>query len=167
MDYYSNLRSSIYAVIVGIDDYPSQPLIGAVNDARNVQAFVENELIIPEGKLKSIKLLTNGDATKKNIIKFLRDLYAPDSPVQQDDLVIIYFAGHGARGDPPEGWNPRGQSEDKTIEMICPVDIGQKADGKIITGIPDVVLGSIITRISERSGNIVSLPFSSSSHSQN
>ena len=47
---------------------------------------------------------------------------------------------------------------DDSIEMICPIDIGTEANGVTLTGIPDIILGTIITKISERSKNIVSIP---------
>lgn len=127
-------------------------------DAENFKAFVEDELIVPEGKTKSIKFLSDGDATKEKVLAALKTLYAPETPINKGDLVFIFYAGHGARGDPPEGWIPRGTTGDKTIEMICPVDIKKEVNGKTITGIPDVILGTIITKISEKSDNIVSLP---------
>ena len=112
--------------------------------------FLQDELGVPK---ENIKFLV--DASKNNIIAALKSLYSPDSRVKKNDLILIYFAGHGARCEAPEGWRPG--TKDNKIEMICPVDIGCEIDGRIVTGIPDFILGSLITSIAEEKGdNIVS-----------
>ena len=83
-----------WAVIVGISQYKYQPwnLNYADRDAEELCQFLLSE---NGGKFKkeNINLLTNQDATKSNIEDALYDfLKKPD----RDDLVMIFFACHGA-----------------------------------------------------------------------
>lgn len=154
------VQGSIFAVHIGIKNYlVYDPVPGADKDAENWKAFVENDLIIPEGKSKSIKYLLDSEATRDKIVAALKWLYDPETHVNKEDLVLVTFSGHGARGAPPEGWAPRGQTGDNTIEMICPYDMTRKdaSGNRKVNGVPDVILGTIITKIAEKCNNIVSL----------
>jgi uncharacterized caspase-like protein len=44
---------------------------------------------------RQIALLIDEDATRKNVIKAIRDIY---SQAGKDDIIIFYFSGHGAEG---------------------------------------------------------------------
>lgn len=83
-----------WAVIVGISEYKhkSWNLRYAHRDAEEL-----HKLLLTENggnfKKDNIRLLTNKEATKKNIEDALRDfLIKPD----KDDLVLLYFACHGS-----------------------------------------------------------------------
>ena len=70
--------------------------------------------------------------------------------IQKGDLVIFFYAGHGSRTPGPEGWKGR-------IESICPYDVNTTKDGKTIYGIPDFVVGTVMTDLaSTREANVVS-----------
>ncbi|MEM8723491.1 MAG: caspase family protein [Cyanobacteria bacterium P01_G01_bin.39] len=82
-----------WAVIVGISEYKHQPwnLNYAHRDAEEL-----HKLLLTENggnfKQENIRLLTNREATKRNIEIALHDfLHKPD----KNDLVILYFACHG------------------------------------------------------------------------
>jgi len=81
------LYNQSYAVIIGINAYEKLPSLQyAVKDARAM-----------EEKLKSLGFhtttLLNQDATKDNILKILGDELP--KKVQENDRVIIFYAGHG------------------------------------------------------------------------
>ena len=89
---YKNINK--WAVIVGISEYKHQPwnLNYAHRDAEELY-----KLLLTENggnfKQDNIKLLTNREATKRNIEIALHDfLEKPD----KNDLVMLYFACHGA-----------------------------------------------------------------------
>ena len=85
------LQARIYVVSVGIADYP-----GAKYDLRlpgNDAATME--WLYKENKQAVVKLLRNANATVSNIQSAMRILYAKASP---DDIVVLYFSGHGVKG---------------------------------------------------------------------
>jgi hypothetical protein len=90
-----NPNIKIWAVIVGVGAYENvQPLSYTKDDAYRMYAFYKS----PEGGSlpdRQIALLIDEEATRKNIIKAIRDTY---SQAGKDDIIIFYFSGHGAEG---------------------------------------------------------------------
>lgn len=85
----------IYAVIIGISDYPqnSQDLVYSDDDARRLYFHLRS----PEGgalRKSQIRLLVNQEATKNNILKASEEIFAK---ADDNDLVIFYYSGHGLR----------------------------------------------------------------------
>ena len=147
-------------MVIGINEYTNEEyksLIGAVPDADAMSGFLIDVL---RANPKRITNLRDGDATRSAIIKELEALrHNPE--IQPNDPIIIYFAGHGARNDRPEGWTR--ESNDGEVEVLCPVDIGEE-DPKDITqkvpGIPDYTIMVLLDLLSGLKGNnIVSLDF--------
>jgi hypothetical protein len=91
--YMSGYRKS-WAVVIGINEYQQWPKLKyAVNDARSIENLVKklgfNEVI----------MLLDGDATQQRILRTLGDeLY---TQTEDDDRVLIFFAGHGQTQDLP------------------------------------------------------------------
>jgi Caspase domain len=88
---YTPHRNKAYAVVVGINDYSRLPKLKyAVNDAREFYRLLTETNGIPA---HNITLLLNEEATIKNLRSALgTGLRAAAGP---DDMVIIFFAGHG------------------------------------------------------------------------
>ena len=82
-----------WAVVIGIDRYPKAPghdLRYPVNDARSVETALEKYCgFSPD----HVHLLCNEDATAARI-KFELGVWLPHV-ARRDDLVVIYFSGHG------------------------------------------------------------------------
>ena len=83
------------AVVVGINDYaPAGPggpdLNGCVNDARDMA----NTLVICGFAPADIRILTNQNATRSNIITYLNWLLANCAA---GDSLVFYYSGHGTR----------------------------------------------------------------------
>ena len=79
----------IHALVVGIDNYAHvQRLKGAVADATDL-----NEVLLQAG-VKDVKTLIDQDATRPAVLAELDRLV---DRAQPKDLVILSFAGHGAR----------------------------------------------------------------------
>ncbi len=83
------------AVIVGINDYapvgPGGPdLNGCVNDARDMA----NTLVICGFNPANIRILTNQNAKKANIVSYLNWLLTSSV---SGDSVVFYYSGHGTR----------------------------------------------------------------------
>lgn len=83
------------ALIVGINDYApvgagGPDLRGCVNDASDMA----NTLVICGFPAANIRILTNRNATRANIITYLRWLLA-NNP--QGSSIVFYYSGHGTR----------------------------------------------------------------------
>jgi len=93
-----DIYENSYALIIGIDKYENvQHLNYAVKDAESIQDILVNTFNFSES---NIKLLKNQEATKQNILKSFSDI---TKKADDKDRVLIYFAGHGATDDLPEG----------------------------------------------------------------
>ena len=100
---------NIYAVIIGISDYPrtSIDLIFSDDDANRLY----NHLRSPEGgalRKSQIRKLTNQEATKQNILAACKEMFLK---ADENDLVIFYYSGHGLRN----GFIPYDLSGDNQI----------------------------------------------------
>lgn len=78
------------ALIVGIDDYPSSPLRGCVNDAKAIADTIRKN---GDGSPNfAIKLITSPKTavTRRVLRKALESLFLGES-----DMTLLYFSGHG------------------------------------------------------------------------
>jgi uncharacterized caspase-like protein len=83
---------NVWAVVVGINDYPQLPRLKyAVNDAREFYRLLVEKNRIPE---KNITLLINDQASLGNL-RSLLGTHLKEA-AGKEDMVIIFFAGHGA-----------------------------------------------------------------------
>ena len=81
----------IYVVSIGIADYPGtkNDLKLSANDAKAVyRLYIQNTV-------SEAKLLTNERATRDNILTKARNLFAKAG---KDDIVVLFFSGHGYKG---------------------------------------------------------------------
>ncbi len=85
-------RKKIWAVVVGINDYRNiRPLRFAVDDARTFYRHLVDHLGIPEG---NVTLLLDKEADLTTLRSVLGTRLK--NRAGKDDMVILYFAGHGA-----------------------------------------------------------------------
>jgi hypothetical protein len=90
--HYTPWSRNVWAVVVGINDYPKLPnLKYAVNDAKAFFDLLAGDNLIPAA---NITLLVNEQATLRNLRSALG--IRLKEAAGKDDMVIIYFAGHGA-----------------------------------------------------------------------
>ena len=90
--HYSPSRRNVLAVIVGINDYPKLPKLKfAANDAAEFQRLLVEKNRVPA---ENIHLLLNTEATLSNLRSILGTRLR--AAAAKDDMVIIYFAGHGS-----------------------------------------------------------------------
>lgn len=79
------------ALIVGIDDYPTAPLNGCVNDAKIIdQLLSKNEDNSPNFDTHCITSKIN----KSQLQKVIKELFRT-----QNDISLLYFSGHGYTDD--------------------------------------------------------------------
>ncbi|MEM9930645.1 MAG: caspase family protein [Bacteroidota bacterium] len=84
-----------WALIVGVSSYRHMPALRFPDDdAYQLYAFLKSPQggAIPDDR---IRILIDEDATRRRILLNMRELFLRASP---DDLVILYFSGHGLPG---------------------------------------------------------------------
>jgi uncharacterized caspase-like protein len=82
------------ALLVGIDDYPSEPLAGCVNDARAMEQLLRRH---HDGSVNfDTQLLTSDDQriTRPRLREAIERLFA-----DQAEVALFYFSGHGTEND--------------------------------------------------------------------
>lgn len=78
------------ALIIGIDNYPSSPLNGCVNDANAIANTIETN---GDGSPNyGVKLITSPatDVTRSSLREAIEQLFSGES-----DMALLYFSGHG------------------------------------------------------------------------
>jgi hypothetical protein len=133
---YRLKRRNIWAVVVGINDYPRLPKLKyAVNDAEAFyRLLVEENRVPPE----NVTLLTNEKASLVNLRSTLGTRIK--NAARENDMVIIFFAGHGATER--DAASPDGDGLEK---YLLPFDT-DPAD-LYTTAMPMVEVGRILNRI--------------------
>jgi uncharacterized caspase-like protein len=124
------------AVIVGINDYVTQPLTSAVNDAQGFRdALVEHGLVSDD----NVRLLTEpaereeDRPTRKGILDALESFYTGEETA---DRLFFYYAGHGLLL-----YGEVGQALPRTA--LIPVDMRDlKKDGDVL-----IDFDSVLTRL--------------------
>ncbi|KAF8815989.1 hypothetical protein BYT27DRAFT_7333659 [Phlegmacium glaucopus] len=141
-------KSVAFALLIGIDTYPHvRQLKGCVNDCNALEAWLKESFDDVHQML-----LTNDKATRANILTAIKNL-AEDSRIQEDDLILIFFAGHGAEVKPLEEWKLPSK---RKIQMRIPYDFKYSTeDENHQAGILDRDLSRIIAEVAKISDNIV------------
>jgi hypothetical protein len=89
---YVEIQKNFWAVVIGINDYPNAPkLKWAVNDARAFYHHLIDFIKIPED---NVVLLLDRDANLTRLRSMLGTHLKQRAG--REDMVIIFFAGHGA-----------------------------------------------------------------------
>lgn len=110
--------TKVFALLVGIDDYPTAPLSGCVSDARKMLAYLQKDKALNVDALT----LLNGQATKTAIVDGFRKHL---SRAQEGEAALFYFSGHGAQEwADPEAWP---NESDQRLETIACYDPSGRA----------------------------------------
>lgn len=75
------------ALVVGINDYPSSPLYGCINDATSFASLIENN---GDGSPNFGVRIYRDVPTKSDLKEMIHELFQGES-----DTALFYFAGHG------------------------------------------------------------------------
>ena len=91
----SHNEMQVWAVVVGVSSYNHMPSLRFTDDdAYRMYAFLKS----PEGGAlpdNNIRILIDEDATKERILHSLEEVF---TKAGQNDLVLLYFSGHGLPG---------------------------------------------------------------------
>ncbi len=103
------------AVLVGINKYNGSPLRGCVNDV-----IVMHQLLTKQFGFKheDIKVLTDYEATKTNIINSIKWL---TQGVGSGDSIVFHYSGHGAQVSVDDRTSTN--ETDGLDEILCSVDL--------------------------------------------
>ena len=108
--------------LVGINDYPGQPLHGCVNDVNDMADFLVASCHFESD---NIRLLTDSRATTTGILERLRWLL---TGVQPGDRLFFHYSGHGTRFPVRDAQG----NVSKLYDAICPVDFDWTREHAII-----------------------------------
>ena len=133
------------ALLVGIDAYPFFPpenqLNGCVHDAELIAELLESRF---EFASQRIRLLRDSEATRAGVLEAMEDLL---SKVDEGDIVVFYYSGHGSQmlsDDPGE--------TDGLDETLVPYDSGRR--GHPNRDIRDKEIHDWLLRLSRRTESI-------------
>ncbi len=82
------------AICIGVNKHKNQPsanLRFAVNDAKTIASVLRDK---ERGGFHNVVEILDGEVTKDNILAQLKQVFLQES-LTKDDLVLIFFAGHG------------------------------------------------------------------------
>ncbi|PBK88324.1 hypothetical protein ARMGADRAFT_899019, partial [Armillaria gallica] len=158
----------IWAVLIGIDGYPTYPLCGCVDDTLAMGDYLTKDLGVPRERIQCLlaptshrNVYTNiGYPTRANILCLLHSL-ATNPAIRCGDPIIIYFAGHGTRYLwTEEDVNIESEEEhdaerlQESVEALCPMDRNTfDVSGSLVTDITDRELNTILSQIYRTKGN--------------
>ncbi|HEV8483467.1 MAG TPA: caspase family protein [Blastocatellia bacterium] len=140
------MRRNIYALLVGIDEYPqpTRSLLGCVNDIKAFQEYLNTRVESDEFRLRD-RVLLNQEATYKAIIDGFESHL---SRAKDRDVVVFYFSGHGSQEHcPEEFWHLEPDRMNETL--VC---YDSRPAGRDLA---DKELAKLIARIARRSPHIV------------
>jgi metacaspase-1 len=105
------------AVLIGVNKYriPGADLRGCVNDVKNLQKVLKKLYGFAN---EDITVLTDFDATKKNIQTAIRKLVRSG---RKGDVLLLHYSGHGS--NVPDN---NGDEADRRDEILCPTDLDWK-----------------------------------------
>ena len=134
------------ALLIGIDAYQGvSPLIGPVNDAEAMHAFITADLGFDDG---DVKLLTDADATRANILREIEEWLIGET--RPGDEVFFYFSGHGFQQP-----DTNGDESDRFDETLVPVDVAVRNGETVVGMISDDEIAALLNRLSGRRVTVV------------
>ncbi|WP_405388508.1 caspase family protein [Streptomyces sp. NBC_01102] len=133
---------TVYALLVGIDDYPDKPLAGCVNDVTEAERWLRQQ----DGPEPDIRPLRNKEATKAAVIDGIRTHLGRSGP---GDTALLWFSGHGSERKTDDPRAATGMSQ----ALVC-------ADSLYAGGQPllqDTELGALLDEIAAHGAHVVAV----------
>ena len=148
-----------HALLIGIDAYPTQALLGCVTDIDSIQRVLIDRAKIPPSQITRLvsphptperdTTVTPEPATLANIRAALKKLGS--ETVGPDDRVFIYYAGHGTRVPVREVDSASFRGEHARFqEALVPVDV--EPDGSNL--LFDFEFNALLADIAERTSAV-------------
>lgn len=130
--------SNLYALLVGIDRYPTKPLQGCVNDVLAWESYLKS--LTGENELR-LECLLDERATRTAMIEAFRSHLVA---ARKGDTALFYFSGHGSQELAPAPYReeePGGLSETLLAYDSRSTDGLDIADKELAVLITEVALG--------------------------
>jgi hypothetical protein len=146
-----------WALLIGINEYPKLEsryhLEGCINDIDSLEELLTSRLFgFPEQnilKLSSPAADAKHLATRDNILAAVHRHLIENNKIQKDDIVVIYYSGHGSQV-PDEN----GDEEDGYDETIVPCDSGDRSKREEVRDIRDDEISELLDKLALRTKNI-------------
>lgn len=119
------MTRKIYALLVGIDEYPSPipRLRGCVNDVVSFETYLSKRTGEDTGVGLEVLSLTNERATRQAVIDGFRALFAKAG---KEDVALFYYSGHGSQEQAPEEfWAIEPDHLDETLVLFDSREAGK------------------------------------------
>lgn len=134
------------ALLIGIDRYRHvSPLVGTVNDAHAMKAYVSSHLGFEE---REVRMLLDGEATRDNILGTIEDWLIAGT--REGDDVFLYYSGHGFQQP-----DQNADEADRLDETLVPVDVTIGADGAPRGMIADDEVAALLAQLPGRRVHVV------------
>lgn len=140
---------TLYALLVGITDYPKRPLKGCLNDVRAIRTFLEQRL--SDNYTLKIKTLRNEDATYSAVCDAFQS-HLTQAHSENHDMVLFYFSGHGSWEPTDEIFRYVDEDKGKKNETLVLHDSRSRLDGKDLA---DKELRYLISHVARQCDHIV------------
>ena len=111
------MSRTIYALLIGIDDYPSPipTLRGCVNDIEAFASYLSERVAGDKGVAIKLKALKNDEATRQAVVDAFSDHLGK---AKKGDVALFYYSGHGSQEQAPEEfWKLEPDHLDETL--VC------------------------------------------------
>ena len=134
------MSRTIYALLIGIDDYPAPipSLHGCVNDIDAFAGYLSERVAKDQGVALNLKTLKNFEATRQAVINEFRTHLGN---AKKGDIALFYYSGHGSQEQAPEEfWKIEPDHLDETLVCFDSRDPGNwdLADKELAKMISDV-----------------------------
>jgi uncharacterized caspase-like protein len=117
--------TDFYGLIIGINDYTNLPPANDLNYCEADATSIYNALLKNDWQNGDLSLLLGNAATKSDVLSTLDNIL---NQADENDLVLVYFSGHGINFI-----DPSGEEADGYDEAIVPVDYVPGDKGTVIT----------------------------------
>jgi uncharacterized caspase-like protein len=150
-----------HALVIGIDEYEDsgyRDLSYAVADAQAIAKSLVRRFGFPED---NVRLILNAEASNSDLNRALEEWLCEPQRIGPDDLVVVFFAGHGVTREvsggeragylvPPDGlWREQRPSWSTLLNMRELQDTSEMIPAKHVLFILDCCFGGLaITRSS-------------------
>ncbi|SJL12683.1 uncharacterized protein ARMOST_16114 [Armillaria ostoyae] len=148
-DFYIQDRPTLpkrRALLIGIQYYKENPLDGPLNDVQGLHDVLVRLNHFCPHDITLITDHTSMQPTRANILDAIHNLVRD---AQENDSLLIYYAGHGTRYSGSVYSRSPSMQED-VVEAICPIDRGSISNGEMVFDITDRDIDAIISGISAK-----------------
>ncbi|MFF4083214.1 caspase family protein [Streptomyces sp. NPDC001777] len=133
---------TVYALLVGIDDYPDKPLSGCVNDVTEAESWLREQ----GGPRVSVRRLRNAEATRAAVVDGIGTHLGRSGP---GDTALLWFSGHGSEHESDDPRTATGMSQ----ALVCSDSLDEGGQPLL----RDTELGALLDGIAAGGAHVVAV----------